>query len=55
MNDWNRQFAEYLEEGGFTYPHTAIEGGVAELPASFIGLLKGKYSGTAVARLCVHE
>jgi NADPH-dependent curcumin reductase CurA len=53
--DWNQQFATYLAEGGFAFPHTIVEGGVAELPASFIALLSGKYSGTAVARLSEKE
>ena len=48
---WNQQFAQYLDEGGFTFPHTVVEGGVAALPDAFIGLLKGRYSGVAVARL----
>lgn len=49
--DWNKQFSAYLGEGGFTFPHTVVEGGVAGLPDAFLALLKGRYTGTVVARL----
>jgi len=48
---WNRQFSEYLAEGGFVYPHTALGGGVAALPEAFLSLLAGKHTGTLVVRM----
>jgi NADPH-dependent curcumin reductase CurA len=51
MSDWNAQFAAYLAEGDFAFPHTVIEGGVAKLPEAFLRLLRGEFSGTAVARI----
>jgi NADPH-dependent curcumin reductase CurA len=49
--DWNRQFAHYLGEGGFVYPHTVVDCGVDGLPEAFLSLLAGRYTGTVVARL----
>lgn len=51
IEGWNAQFGTWLNEGKISFPHTVIEGGVAALPEALIGLLKGKHSGTAVARL----
>jgi NADPH-dependent curcumin reductase CurA len=48
---WNAQFARYLAEGGFAFPHTIVEGGVAGLPETFLRMLRGEFSGTAVVRL----
>ncbi|MGY1452344.1 MDR family NADP-dependent oxidoreductase [Streptomyces sp. SS8] len=49
--DWNRQFSALLREKRIVFPHTAVEGGVAGLPANFGALLDRKFSGTVVAKL----
>ncbi|OKJ94692.1 alcohol dehydrogenase [Streptomyces sp. CB03234] len=51
IEGWNAQFSTWLSEGKASFPHTVIEGGVAALPEAMIALLKGKHTGTAVARL----
>ncbi|MDG9706410.1 NADP-dependent oxidoreductase [Streptomyces sp. DH37] len=49
--DWNRQFSTLLREKRIVFPHTAVEGGVTELPANFGALLDRRFSGTVVAKL----
>jgi NADPH-dependent curcumin reductase CurA len=48
---WNEQFGAWLREERIVFPHTAVEGGTAELPGNFIALLDRKFSGTVVANL----
>ncbi|WP_448321753.1 MDR family NADP-dependent oxidoreductase [Streptomyces sp. CO7] len=49
--DWNEHFGRWLREERIVFPHTAVEGGTAALPANFLALLDRRFSGTVVARL----
>jgi NADPH-dependent curcumin reductase CurA len=51
ISDWNEQFSRYLAEEKITFPHTVVDGGVAALPAAFVGLMRGSHSGLVLARL----
>jgi hypothetical protein len=51
INDWNRQFSQWLREGKITFPHTMVPGSVADLPKNFIALLERKFSGNVMAQI----
>ncbi|MFP3991499.1 NADP-dependent oxidoreductase [Streptomyces sp. E11-3] len=51
IEDWNEQFARWLGEDRFVFPHTVVEGGVAKAPEALINLLERKYSGNVVLKL----
>ncbi|MFF8828526.1 zinc-binding dehydrogenase [Streptomyces sp. NPDC015131] len=49
--DWQRQFGAWLTEGRIVFPHTVVEGGPAQAPKAFLGLLGGDYKGQVLVRL----
>ncbi|WP_181802128.1 MDR family NADP-dependent oxidoreductase [Streptomyces shenzhenensis] len=51
IEEWNARFSTWLKEGSIVFPHTVVEGGVAELPQAFLDLLARKYSGTVLVRM----
>lgn len=48
---WNQHFAQWLGEKRFVFPHTLVEGGIAEAPTGLISLLGGKYTGNVIVKL----
>lgn len=51
LTDWREHFGRWLREDRIVFPHTVVEGGPAEAPKAFLGLLKGEYTGQVIVKL----
>ncbi|WP_188191391.1 MDR family NADP-dependent oxidoreductase [Nonomuraea sp. SYSU D8015] len=48
---WTEHYSRWLREGRFVFPHTVVEGGIAEVPRALVAQLRGAYRGTALVKL----
>jgi len=51
INAWYEHFAQWHREGHFVFPHTTVEGGLAQAPEGLLALLNGRYRGNVAVRV----
>jgi hypothetical protein len=48
---WTEHFSRWLAEGRFVFPHTIVDGGIAQAPRALVSLLAGAYRGNVSVRI----
>lgn len=52
---WTENFAKWVAEERFVFPHTSLEGGIEAAPRALIALLKGEYRGNVAVRMAAAD
>jgi NADPH-dependent curcumin reductase CurA len=50
---WYQHFGQWLGEGRFVFPHSTIDGELADVPEAFLAFLSGQFRGNVAVQLTV--